>query len=274
MEISNEGSGSMQQRKHIRLSAHNAKSLKIALRNKALSAISKKVRLRDISIGGVGLHIPDAQTIISEAIYMEFAILLPNEEICWLAGKVVYVNGDICGIQFREDFEQKKLSRHILQIERELRGYEKWGGGRGHTALSLDILEAVWGEAAAPEGKKILFVSSAGEPPSFFTGGYEIKVLRELGEWKKFYPDLVFVDSDNLTFGAYLQFQDMERHPLIRETPVFIFTNSDHEARYFTVKVSSGESFSCSMPKERFKKEIPGIMNLLLSKYGRRGRYI
>lgn len=270
LEISDQESESpdfIKKRKHVRLPAQDSRALKIAIRNEGLSAVANLISLRDISVGGVGLTVPDAPNLISTGIDLDFAILLPNEDICWLAGTVVNVGDDRCGIQFHEDFEQKKLSRYILQIERELRGYERWGEDSGHSALSKLILEAVWGGAAAPEGKKLLIISTDDGPPSFLTGKYELKMVREVKDAKPFQPDLIIMDSDSLSFNVYRQYEIMKRDPLIGETPVFIFLDSGHEARHIDIKVRSGDSISCSIPVRRFETEMQNIVNVLLNKY-------
>ncbi len=259
-----------QKRKHVRLSTRNLKDLKVAIRNEGLSAVANGIMLKDISIGGVGLTVPDAREIISTGTVLEFAVLLPNQDICWLSGSVVNVGEDICGVQFHENCEQKKLSRHILEMERELRGYERWGGdSRTHSTLSLDILESVWKDVPVPEGKKILFISTVDAVPSFITEKYEVMKATEAGQVKAFKPDLVLMDVNNLSFNAYRDFQTIERQPLLMETPVLVSIDNDRDASHITVRVSSGANTSFSMPEKRFEKEVPNILNVLLSKYER-----
>ncbi len=264
-----ESSRKREKRKYVRLSVKNPK-LKFAVRHEGLGASAKKIGLKDISIGGLGLTVPDARTVVSTGMVLEFAVLLPSQEICWLTGSVVYVGKDSCGVQFREDYEQRKLSRYILELERELRGYEKWEmETRGDNALNLLILESVWNDVPPPEDKKILFISAAGKRPAFIAEQYAVLQTAKLDNAETFSPDLVLVDADTLSPVSYRDPREIERHPAVMEASVFMSIASVREGIRFTVRTSAGGNTSFSVPKERFEKEAPNILNILLKKYQR-----
>lgn len=258
-----------QQRNFLRVSVPGSK-LKIAFKNELFRGknIAERIRIKDISIGGLGLIIPDAGNIVERGSVFEFVLLLPNGEICWLTGTATYVRDDICGVQLHEDAsEQKKISQYVLQREREICGRMGWKEDpEVKNALGEKILDAIWKGGNTDGKRKILFVSAAGETPSILEEANEVKMVKAVGEGGMFSPDLVFVDSSNLTFSTYHELEELEKHPVIRKSPVFVFVAEDHGMNHITIRTSSGDNLSCSMPKGRYKTEMPHILNALLSR--------
>ncbi len=259
-------------RNYIRVPVPVSRPLKVAIKNRALRAVAKGIRIIDISMGGALLSVPYAENIIQAGSTLEFAILLPAEEVCWLSGRIVNVADNTCGVQFDHDSaEQKKISHYVMQREREISGYTKWGKDlEVNNSLAENLLGALWG-AGDTAGKKVLFVSASADTPQFLQKKYEVKTVGGVEEAGTFAADLILVDSDNLPFNSYSEFENPSGHPAARKAPVLVVAGSDHEVSYVAI-TAGARHLSFSMPKGRYMEELPHILDALMSKYGRGGK--
>ncbi|MDA8172490.1 MAG: PilZ domain-containing protein [Nitrospiraceae bacterium] len=257
-------------REYIRVPVPVSRPLKIAVKNKAFRAVAKRIKIIDISLGGVLLSVPYAENLIQPGAAIDFAILLPGDEICWLTGRAVNVADNTCGVQFVKDaVEQRKISHYVMQREREIGGYTKWGKDfDAEGILAEEILEAIWKEAEPGERKMVLFVSTAAEIPSLPEDRYEVKAVRGPEEARMFNPALIIVDSNNLPFSSYSAFEQLERIPSIRKAPVVVVVSSDHEVSSISIKAGSAH-LTFSMPNARCRQEMPNIVDALLNRHKR-----
>lgn len=266
-----------QKRRYIRLVGPDGRLLKIAIKNEALRALADRIRIRDISIGGISMTVPGAGNAVFSGMSLDLAILLPTQEICWLTGTIVHVTEDVCHIRFEEDFyEQKKLSRYMLHREREIIGYANWKDKPAEGSLGEDILDGIWREESEGQTgrektgrEKILVLSTAGGAFSFLEEGYDLMTVADAGLAGEFRHDLILVDSDNLTLGSSGGIEDWS-HPVIEETPVVVSVAGQREINFIAIRTRrpSGR-ISYSMAATRFRTEMPGILAALLMKYGR-----
>lgn len=254
-----------QRRRYIRLEGPGGAALKMVIKNAALRALAGRIRIRDISIGGISMTVPGAENVVFAGMPLELTILPPKEELCWLTGSVVRVEGDICRVRFEEDFyEQKKLSRYVLQREREISGYLDWGSAQEEAGgLGEDILNGIWrDQKQKPERKKILVLSTAGGAFAFLEDRYDLMTVADVSEARQFGAGLLLVDTNNLIPGFSSVAKD-PGHPLM-EPPVHVFVEGRREINFITIRTRRPEDqISYSMSADRFRAEFPEIIAAL-----------
>ncbi len=127
-------------RKSLRLVPSPENPIKIVFGRKELQKLSSKIKLVDISVGGIGLELPDAKSILKVGMLIEYIELsIPGEGKCTLSGKVILVQGEKCGIEFLQidEYEIRKIARYIFKREREIQQLKKkyvhgkYHGGEG-----------------------------------------------------------------------------------------------------------------------------------------------
>jgi CheY-like chemotaxis protein len=110
-------------RKYLRLPPSLQKPIAVVFRKEGLDHLASRTKVTDISIGGLGLDIPDAESIFQHGMLIErIELSLPEEDTCVVSGTVVFLQGRKCGIEFVHQIESQisKISRYIFKREIEL----------------------------------------------------------------------------------------------------------------------------------------------------------
>ena len=118
---------STNKRESLRLGPSQGDPLKVIFKQDKLQKLSSQIKVLDISLGGIGLQIPDAKSKIRIGMYIEMEVPIPEEEVCVLSGRVTFVKGDKCGINFVQsrDREIDKIARYLFNREREIQQLKK-----------------------------------------------------------------------------------------------------------------------------------------------------
>ena len=111
-------------REALRVAPSQGDPVKVVFKQKDLQKLSSQIKVLDISVGGIKLQIPDAESIIAAGMPIEkMEISIPDEGVCVLTGNVTFVKGEQCGISFLQsgDQETNKIAKYIFNRERAMR---------------------------------------------------------------------------------------------------------------------------------------------------------
>ncbi|MGD1075820.1 MAG: PilZ domain-containing protein, partial [Thermodesulfovibrionales bacterium] len=110
-------------RKYLRIPPSPQKPITVTLRKKGLDHLASQTKVTDISLGGLGLDIPAAESLFKLGMSIErIELIIPEEYACVMSGTVVFLQGRKCSIAFVNEIEEEvgKLSRYIFKREIEL----------------------------------------------------------------------------------------------------------------------------------------------------------
>ncbi len=111
-------------RQALRLEPSQGHPVKVVFKQKDLQKLSSQINVLDISVGGIRLQIPDAESIVTVGMSIKnMEVSIPDEGICVLTGKITFMKGEQCGINFLQsgDHEINKIARYIFKRERAMR---------------------------------------------------------------------------------------------------------------------------------------------------------
>ena len=111
-------------RQALRLEPSQGHPIKVAFKQKDLQKLSSQIKVLDISVGGIRLQIPDAESIVKPGMSIRnMEVSIPDEGVCVLTGSITFIKGEQCGIEFLRsgDHELNKIARYIFNRERSMR---------------------------------------------------------------------------------------------------------------------------------------------------------
>ncbi|MDA8089129.1 MAG: response regulator [Nitrospiraceae bacterium] len=277
---------------YLRIFPSKSDPVGIAFREKQLSKAAPLIRVKDISIGGVGLELSDAMPG-REGLFLpgtrieEIGLKLPFEGPCIFSGVVRFMYEALRGIEFLLDHvEQEKIARYVYkrQIEMLGRNTSFWTEDNRGKNKNFDADRYKW--ITGPESlnagqilrkipgkKKILvidpspegienyctFLSSCDEFEAYPSdGAHAAETALEIK------PDLILIDlsSPDPEGNLHNSMRRLKRYPITSQIPVFMVTGNGKDAvltamRYgaddFIIK-TAGEEFILGRIKEHFNK--------------------
>jgi c-di-GMP-binding flagellar brake protein YcgR len=111
-------------REALRLTPSREDPVTVAFKEEHLQKLSSEIKVLDISVGGIRLRIPGAETILEAGASIEkMELSIPGEGEFALSGTVTFIKGDQCGIKFLKSGEHKidKIARYLFNRERAMR---------------------------------------------------------------------------------------------------------------------------------------------------------
>ncbi len=214
-------------RKFPRYDLDETSPVRIRFQTGNLRGISPLVRVVDLSEGGVGLRVHDAESIFGIGEMIEkMEMLLPEEEALPLAGMVRFACEERCGLQFipNDAVAISRIVRHLHRLEeienvskktyRSLAGAGKGapaGGGKRRKILIVD-------DSLAVQEKCKQSFSSSFEVIQAFDGLEGVKKAVEQ------LPDLILMDVNMPKMNGLESTRIIRSQPHTRHIPICMFT--------------------------------------------------
>lgn len=108
-------------RKRVRIESTPEEPITVSFRQPELKEMKSRIKVRDISVNGLGLTVPLGSRAIKEGLVIEgMEIRLPGAIKCVFSGRVVYKKLGHCGVEFVDSSpaEQRKLQAFISLKEK------------------------------------------------------------------------------------------------------------------------------------------------------------
>lgn len=266
---------------YLRMYPSQADPVKLAFKEGELKKIAPCVRVRDISIGGIGLEISDSlpgrdELFLPGTRIEEIGLALPFEGPCIFSGVVRFMYEALRGIEFLLDHvEQKKVARYIYMREMEMlgRNTSKWEGGapeagfdekRYRWIMDMESIDA--GKpllAHAPGKKKILVVDpspeSMGNYCQFLSSCQEFETFSSDGTRAaelalEIRPDLILMDLSSPDPQGLLRnaMKRLKRYPVLTQVPIFMVTTGSRKEAVLTAMRYGADDFIIKTVGEEF----------------------
>ncbi len=266
---------------YLRIYPSKTDPVKLAFKREELRQVIPYVRVKDISIGGIGIEISDSVPG-HEGLFLpgtkieEIGIALPFEGPCIFSGVVRFMYEALRGIEFLLDHvEQKKIARYIYMREMEMlgRNTSKWAGEpetglfnekRYKWIMDMEALNAGNPLLKHEAGKKKILVidhspESIGNYCSLLSTckAFEVyssdfaKAAEMALEIK---PDLILMDlsaSDREGLQCHTM-KRLKRYPAISQVPVFMVTTGNRKEAVLTAMRYGADDFIIKTVGEEF----------------------
>jgi CheY-like chemotaxis protein len=245
-------------RKQIRVNPSKNSPVKIRFRQKSLRAVETLITVTDISMGGIGFELSDAESIFRIGTILDtMNVLLPGEGDFTVSGQVKFSHRNRCGIEFLRnsspDFE--KLNNYINQrqiidniylktyrnIERGLRLEKELQSDQKETAVKNSFPPCELHDAPGRDianscvRKRILIVDGSTVELDKFSlllreNNYEVLTatdgLQGIRKALEYSPDLILLDLNIPHLNGIECAQIIKNQPSTRSIPVCMFTSA------------------------------------------------
>lgn len=263
--------GSEHDRKYLRINVPSGE-IKVIFYDEPLRSFSNYVEIKDISIGGMGMELPDVNLILKVGmIFRRFSLFIPDEEKCVVSGIIRCVKKNNFGIEFIEikDFELRKLIRFINNKEHEQKKKEESDIASEECLKSSEnAADAEHGECPAPTETawRILVVDDCGpvqsEYKEFLTEkGLFVLQARDGVEAVKIaleaVPDLIIMDLHMPNLNGHETTRILKNHTKTKDIPILMFTTErEKDAVVKSMKIGAMDYIIKTDDKEFVLKRI------------------
>jgi|GEM_PF-3572354 twitching motility two-component system response regulator PilH len=263
------------ERKYLRVAPSPENPIEVIFNKEQLKAYASQIKVRDICLGGIGLEIPNAESILQPGTVIEYiGLTIPEEGKCVVSGVVKYVKNNKCGIAFLRvhDYELRKVARYVHKRELEIRELEKYKGEETLETTEEEKEEDNYCEPVEPEkkttaeepppqkSKKILIIDDSpaiqGTYSTFFSKhGFEVLQAKDGAEGIKkameTLPDIILMDINMPVLNGHETTRIIKSHPNTNHIPIVMFTTeSEKDAVVRALKVGAKDYIIKTMNKE------------------------